>query len=511
MFERDFEKFIIVHGEKLFNLCHFAAVPENREHLFCRKFLGQFHLQAAWMEETLDIYGSAHNSTWSQLRKTAAAAKLFSSVCYDMLHVQKAAPHYHLLPIQADFFGDLKKTLDLLQKALVLTARELLSCLKRYASYEPAILSPESFLENYLQGRLKADLKVRRLPQTDKNLVYLATSFLNQSGDLEILDAGDSIKKKDYGKYIPGRINEENLRLVKAHFHNLQSAYDTYLSQTDVEHSNPAILSLRGHVSIVYHLLNSGEKFSHYYERHIMGGQGQFRERPFLPIPKNQHLSLLVDFYLYYAKMFFSAAKSLCKNIISIYSEKAEIAVPAPQYRGFHVRPSTLIAKIVLHYGSHVEMELDGEEYDASSPLELFRANEKINAAKRRFVNCLATSESLLDNLNKITSRFWPERIQLLILRLMDEGVIVLYEQNLSMKDMPPEEGESPKEYFQKIVARFLASGKIDIHKDISVVFRGDKRVLMDIKLLADQGYGEDKFGNNIMLPPQLSYLRRSG
>ena len=30
-----------------------------------------------------------------------------------------------------------------------------------------------------------------------------------------------------------------------------------------------------------------------------------------------------------------------------------------------------------------------------------------------------------------------------------------------------------------------------------------------DIKILAENGYGEDLFGNNIVLPPELSYLRR--
>ena len=39
--------------------------------------------------------------------------------------------------------------------------------------------------------------------------------------------------------------------------------------------------------------------------------------------------------------------------------------------------------------------------------------------------------------------------------------------------------------------------------------FVGDKRVLADIRLLAECGYGEDKFGNNIALPEKLAYLRR--
>ena len=58
-------------------------------------------------------------------------------------------------------------------------------------------------------------------------------------------------------------------------------------------------------------------------------------------------------------------------------------------------------------------------------------------------------------------------------------------------------------------VTRLLALGKIDVDSAISVIFEGDTRVLADIQLLAEAGYGEDKFGNNIPLPEKLKYLRR--
>jgi hypothetical protein len=45
--------------------------------------------------------------------------------------------------------------------------------------------------------------------------------------------------------------------------------------------------------------------------------------------------------------------------------------------------------------------------------------------------------------------------------------------------------------------------------RDIEVTFTGDRRVLADINLLADNGYGEDDFGNNLPLPDKLSYLRK--
>jgi len=58
-------------------------------------------------------------------------------------------------------------------------------------------------------------------------------------------------------------------------------------------------------------------------------------------------------------------------------------------------------------------------------------------------------------------------------------------------------------------IAKLQVTGKIDIATDIHAVFTGDKRVLEDIGLLAENGYGEDAFGNNIALPERLAYLRQ--
>lgn len=89
-------------------------------------------------------------------------------------------------------------------------------------------------------------------------------------------------------------------------------------------------------------------------------------------------MEMIIDFYIKYIDQYFSAAKDLCKSIIKQYAKIGEVKLPIPEYRGFHVRPSTLISKIVLHYGSEVKMKIGDEEYDASSPLELFRVNEKL-------------------------------------------------------------------------------------------------------------------------------------
>ena len=59
----------------------------------------------------------------------------------------------------------------------------------------------------------------------------------------------------------------------------------------------------------------------------------------------------------------------------------------------------------------------------------------------------------------------------------------------------------------QSVVATLHAQRKINILFSIKVSFHGDIRVLEDIQILAENGYGENETGANIPLPRELSYL----
>jgi hypothetical protein len=193
--------------------------------------------------------------------------------------------------------------------------------------------------------------------------------------------------------------------------------------------------------------------------------------------------------------------------MLNRYTEIGVIEVLVPPYRGFHVRPSTLISKLVLHYGSEVKMKLGEDTYDASSPLELFRANERINAHKRR---SLAQEIVCLDALS---SKPDPDNIRNVIhdviVELAQAGKVIIYEQPLKIETVEYQPNAKLMEQVADEIAKLLVTGKIDIVTNIRATFTGDIRVLEDIQLLANNGYGEDNFGNNIALPENLTYLRQ--
>jgi len=84
-----------------------------------------------------------------------------------------------------------------------------------------------------------------------------------------------------------------------------------------------------------------------------------------------------------------------------------------------------------------------------------------------------------------------------------------MYEQPLELPErLCPTEGTLVEKVINE-TSRLLVMGKIDIGIDMTARFVGDRRVLDDIALLAQSGYGEDSFGNNIALPDKLAFLRR--
>jgi hypothetical protein len=99
--------------------------------------------------------------------------------------------------------------------------------------------------------------------------------------------------------------------------------------------------------------------------------------------------------------------------------------------------------------------------------------------------------------------------VRSVLMRLAEEAKVILYEQPLPPIESQLGEGQPVLSFIVDAVARLQALGKIDIITNVTATFRGDRRVLGDLQLLASNGYGEDAYGNNIALPEELSYLRR--
>ncbi|MBN1647809.1 MAG: hypothetical protein JW874_07240 [Spirochaetales bacterium] len=489
----------------LFLLCQYAREQEKAPEFPSRDFLRRLYSESARIEEFLDACGARRNSEWFQFREYVASQKLLSYVGYNVRHIASAARDYTLLIIKSDFEGDTCNSMTGIREAILLLGKELLKTADLFGfSYPDSI--PVFDGEGSLSGKLDSDKKLKSVEDPSRTAIYLATKVLNYSEDCEVLDILKERKSKEHAASIPFIVSEGNIRIVETRFHNLQAMYDTYILETDLETTDQDLPVLRSHISMIYHLLESATCLSHFYERHILNlyqGTG-------FPFKSSLLLDLLYDYFLHYARLYLEVTKKLCRSIIHSYAETSEITVPIPRYRGFHVRPSALIARIAAHYGSPLVMILDDNEYDASQPLELFRANEEINAQKRRLLGDLAEKMKKFNhtlnhsmsagNTGKILTR--------MLFDLARKKAIILYDHSIDCSEISYEEYDTFGHALMAISKHYLATGVLDINSDIMVTFRGDNRAISDLQVLSRSGYGEDIFGNNTMLPPELRYLR---
>jgi hypothetical protein len=506
-----YEDFARLVGQRILILLRAAGFLVKHHHhnrgRLTRPLLGELLAQSTQVEELLDSYGAGNNSQWAGFRSIIAAIKLFSNIGYELLHIQHSIPAYRLLPVEQNFILSTQKAVDFVEDILFRSAERLLQVSAGlHLPSPPSVPSIDAYTEMLPPGRLPHDLANRKLETVFNTVSLLATAFLNLAAECrQALPKGRALPQ-EYLCEMTGPISEEKLRSLELRFHNLQSLYDTYVSTTETEVLDKDLPVLRGHITVVLHLLRTARDFAHYYERHIstdslhISGTGQLVEPEKL-------LDILIRYSICFVGEYLTCAELLCQNMLRRYTENVRIEVRVPPYRGFHVRPSTLISKLVLHYGSDVRMELEEESYDARSPLELFRANEKINAQKRRSL----AAEIIRLNLIPLHADNGDIKalIRNVIMTLAEQGKVIIYEQPLKLDELTLQSDATLIEQITDEIAKLLVMGKIDITTEMKVIFLGDKRVLEDIRLLAEISYGEDCFGNNIPLPERLKYLRQ--
>ena len=137
--------------------------------------------------------------------------------------------------------------------------------------------------------------------------------------------------------------------------------------------------TLRGHISITLHLLGIAKELCHFIERHETTIR---KESPQLKISKiikrKKVIETVINFSLYYYTFFSKQGNTLADSILSEFTVLSSATVNVPEGLGFHLRPSTLVAKISNHYSSKLLMIVNGKEFDAGSVIDLMWAGGMI-------------------------------------------------------------------------------------------------------------------------------------
>ncbi|MBO7741724.1 MAG: hypothetical protein J6S21_04145 [Victivallales bacterium] len=487
-------------------------VKEGAEHFeLTRPLLSLLQAESMQLEELLDAYGAKSNQNWYRFRMHIAMLKNMSCAGYELLHLRHTCHTYDFEGTLKNFERDTDGALQYVTSFLFCALKHLLNDTQSFNWPPPEEMLGYDFSEKLPEGRLPKDRSFAGRESAQQLVIQLATSFLNSTEDAKFLDTAAKSSAPKWRGLNLELLSEASIRRLQGRFHNLQSLYDTYVSYSNIEDKDTSLRRLRGHISLVLHLLTVTTIFMHFYERHIELQGDELFCRKNCVLKGHWFLELLTHYLCHYSYEFLSSARGLCQQMLRKYAVVDTIEVPAPRYFGFHVRPSTLISTIVRHYGSDVSMILD-KEYDASIPMNLFLANEWINQLKRTHVtdelvkldDVLAQAQRQVDEGEKTRI----EAVHYLIRQMAKRDMIhvLVYPVNVEAV-VKSSTAPSLLELMQTVIANLHAQRCININYTINVRFRGDIRILNDIRILAENGYGENERGANVALPAELSYL----
>ena len=381
-----FNETVCLFSHDYLKCCLFLTQSKS---VFSKRLYASLIYQSVVLEDFLDFHGAKNNKEWLFYRELSAAVRHLSMASYSQKHILNRLAGYSL--------DNTDKFKEQSQKQI----QFLISVLKGLApiilkeAYKLKIPIPN---EHYTQEDFPSTITGAKLinniddeqehivSRQEHNLVKLSTEFLNITKFFE-----DLIFYEPYDEHkILALVNDQvitevEIRRYEMLIHNLQSYFDTYVIHGSDDQSEDAmhLQQFRSNFSVVFHLLEVMGRLLHFYERHlkISGGKTTYCEvqkQLEQLVNSSSLLDQVINYGLFYVCHFMISAKPLVQQIINANIERTSISVNVPSKRGFHTRPSLLIAKIVRHYGAKVELCLDQDCFDAGSVLDLQWAGGKI-------------------------------------------------------------------------------------------------------------------------------------
>ncbi|WP_022668410.1 HPr family phosphocarrier protein [Desulfospira joergensenii] len=377
---------------------------EDNEYVFTKKLFSKLIINSHILEDFLDFHGAKKNTEWVLYRELCATIRHLSLACYSQRHIINRFDFYRFENGHHNTFRlEALDTIRIIQDSLKLAAPVIIQEALRLnialpsqgydISYFPGISSSKHLIHNIDDFNEKHHQR--------KSLTRISSEFLEVVKEFEPFSFYERYDLKKIRELVPEKINEVIIRSFEMQVHNIQSSFDSYVVYTQSE-ENMVLDQLRSHFSIVFHILQVMGRLLHFYERHLydVGFKDVYKqvsESLTNLIDPDVLLDRAVNFCLFYAWRFLSSGKEVAIRVLNQNMETSVVRVGIPKDRGFHSRPSLLVAKIVQHYGGEVKMQVAGDEFDASSVLDIQWAGGKIKKEEIETVSFIGDSRALHD------------------------------------------------------------------------------------------------------------------
>jgi hypothetical protein len=123
----------------------------------------------------------------------------------------------------------------------------------------------------------------------------------------------------------------------------------------------------------------------HFYERHENDVRvDEAKDRTAALIDKERVLDRALNFCLFHAHAYLAAGAPIAERLIKRYTSQRRLTLELPEGVAIHIRPASLIAAVVKHHGTPVNVTIGSDTRYAGSVLDVLMA-AGANAGERRF------------------------------------------------------------------------------------------------------------------------------
>ncbi len=327
------------------------------------------------IETFLDDYGASHNKSFFYFRELIASMRWINIVIFQGLHILARIESYRLELTDAEkeaFTENLRNIINRCLTDLKTLSRELSADAAKFGIRKPRARFAEK--RNFL------DIQKKILPP-DIDIVFVkAKNEVSIDILVKFLENSELFMSYFCRENSGIEYTEETLERYRSMFNRLESLYDTYLRNAEIEKKHPDLRGVRSSIAITLHLMEMGKALAHYYERH---GEKLQKYNPSLKTSKfankDEIKSAMKNFLISYSISFLNRGKEFSSKIFRDMGKEADeyiyttkmLIVQSHRLEDFHIRPIMPVTQIANKYKLDTYLYQNRNKYNLKSAIEM--------------------------------------------------------------------------------------------------------------------------------------------
>ncbi len=374
--EDEFRPLLIGQAGEFIQLAN--GILESPPERWTQRQIDHLYRSTSELETFLDFFGCKQNRTFHRTRELVALIRWLSRAMGGLVHLDREIAATEI-PNQVWAAEELQLRV---QRGALFLGESICKCtqtlreewVERKLIWQDGALRVDSLVAGHTHVLLPPDLGEQE--EAEGPGVSSAARFSGRY--LRLLgswakEATQPCRGLEGLRSFVGRFASEGVaRHFEARIHNLESDYDSLVAGTTQEAENGDLLLLRGSTSLALLLSESVTSLSHLHERHAGPGASPHEKDLFSScIDEEKLLSTIANDGVVLIWETLKTGEKVARDLVGKLTERASANMELPAGLALHARPLALVAQVVAHFGTPVEMEMDGARANAGSIMQL--------------------------------------------------------------------------------------------------------------------------------------------